>query len=296
MGNKIFCKTFPIEAISKYRTELMGFATLLILIAHIHLIVGDTQLTLFLYRWSVSQGVEMFFLLSGIGLSYSLSSHEKRNDSIIAWYKRRFTRILVPYLIIATPWYCAKGIANGSSVYSILYELSTISYWTDSVGAWYIALLLPLYLLSPVLYRVINGRWGTIITFSLIFLMISYKAWPLASYSHCLSVICKSHCFILGMYLYRFFVAKTNVNLFCVISLATAFMICMQLISDRILSSWAVILVYMPLMCYLFESSRKIKLLFSSLGKISLESYLTNVALVSLIQKITLLNNWGGIC
>lgn len=284
MGNE-----FINHPLSKFRTELMGVATLLILICHIHLVVGDTPFTLFLYKWSVSQGVEMFLFLSGIGLSFSLEMN-KDKESLSSWYKRRFLRVLIPYMLIATPWYVARGIINVDSVCEILYVLSTIAYWTESQGAWFIALILPLYLLAPILHKLINGRKGSLMTFLSVLGMILYSAFY---DNHALSVVCKSYGFILGMYSYRFLKSKTNINLCILVTVVIALLILMPMFSDKIRSAWTAMFLYMPMACYLFERSDISRKILASLGKISLESYLINVTLISLFSKFTQFKNWG---
>ena len=65
------------------------------------------------------------------------------------WYIRRYKRILVPYFIIA-------GIGNilavmgGRTIAEAVLNISTISYWLEHKGAWYIAMLIPLYAITPV--------------------------------------------------------------------------------------------------------------------------------------------------
>ena len=64
------------------------------------------------------------------------------------WYIRRYRRVLVPYFIIA-------GIGNilavmrGRTIAEAVLNISTISYWLEHKGAWYIAMLIPLYAITP---------------------------------------------------------------------------------------------------------------------------------------------------
>lgn len=87
--------------ISKYRSQLMGIATLLILFGHS---AGNGVL---MPRWMVSLcgiasvGVDIFLLTSGFGLYFSLNSlYKDHNGDLRLWYKRRYKRLLIPYVII----------------------------------------------------------------------------------------------------------------------------------------------------------------------------------------------------
>ncbi len=110
---------FDLSLLSKYRTELMGVSMLMVLVCHARL-HGATFPEVVLSILALGdRGVELFFLLSGIGIFYSLSSFYKSDQSILSWYKRRLVRILVPYLIIETPFwvfYCINNHLGGGRI------------------------------------------------------------------------------------------------------------------------------------------------------------------------------------
>lgn len=92
---------FNVQNISKYRGQLMGIATLLVIFGHS---VGNGVA---MPRWMESLcglssvGVDIFLLVSGLGLWYSLTSLNGNNFEMVnIWYLRRYKRILIPYLII----------------------------------------------------------------------------------------------------------------------------------------------------------------------------------------------------
>ena len=90
------------EIVSKYRTLLMGIAIITILIFHFvedcHSANHNYEGLIRLYKICIgSSGVDIFLLLSGFGLYYSF----KKNDNIKEFYTKRFTKILIPYLIVA---------------------------------------------------------------------------------------------------------------------------------------------------------------------------------------------------
>lgn len=72
---------FNVNDISKYRTQLMGIATLLVIFGHS---VGNGVV---MPRWMeslcglASVGVDIFLLVSGLGLWYSLKSIDNEANS-----------------------------------------------------------------------------------------------------------------------------------------------------------------------------------------------------------------------
>lgn len=147
---------FNVQNISKYRGQLMGIATLLVIFGHS---VGNGVA---MPRWMESLcglssvGVDIFLLVSGLGLWYSLTSLNGNNfERVNIWYLRRYKRILIPYLIIIG-FQKVLSVLHGMPLLQALFELSTLSYWVNHQGAWFIAMLIPVYALTPLHYRICN--------------------------------------------------------------------------------------------------------------------------------------------
>ena len=85
---------FNVQDISEYRGQLMGIATLLVIFGHS---VGNGVA---MPRWMESLcglssvGVDIFLLVSGLGLWYSLTSLNGNNvqQGVRCWYLRRYKR------------------------------------------------------------------------------------------------------------------------------------------------------------------------------------------------------------
>lgn len=83
---------FNVQDISEYRGQLMGIATLLVIFGHS---VGNGVA---MPRWMESLcglssvGVDIFLLVSGLGLWYSLTSLNGNNvqQGVRCWYLRRY--------------------------------------------------------------------------------------------------------------------------------------------------------------------------------------------------------------
>ena len=96
-------KEFLINNLSRYRGVLMGVQIILIVVFHFTEDYvnsgGDARSVYLFYKYIRSSGVDIFLLLSGLGLYYSW----KRNSDLMAFYRKRFARILIPYFIVAIP-------------------------------------------------------------------------------------------------------------------------------------------------------------------------------------------------
>lgn len=150
-------KTFKI--LSDYRTFIMGIAMLSILFFHYtedcmnghHMYVGFIKL----YKQYIgSVGVDIFLLLSGLGMFYSLSKSEK----IVDFYKKRGLKIVIPYILICLPaiiWICIKGNLETSYIFKEFFFINLLE--GKSVWFWYIIFMLFCYFISPIIYEHIKS-------------------------------------------------------------------------------------------------------------------------------------------
>ena len=136
---------------SKYRSELMGVAMLWVMFFHaFDLDTGSP--TLGFLRSIGFGGVDIFIVLSIMGLVMSLSRKEQDYSSFMA---RRARRILPAYFIVMIA-YTLFGIARGTAPWSALFwNSSLLYYWVHAAGAfnWYIAGIMLFYALTPWCFR-----------------------------------------------------------------------------------------------------------------------------------------------
>ena len=146
---------FSCERLRERRTFVMGVAALMIYFAHFYA-YADLGLLNKLFAYG-NWGVDVFLLLSGFGMCHSMS----KSSSFSVFYWKRFARIGVPYLIIAIPFCFISDIlvAHTADWGLFALDVSTLSYWLLHRGAWYVAMLVPLYLLVPLFGRLTN-RFG----------------------------------------------------------------------------------------------------------------------------------------
>ena len=145
---------FYIKDISTYRSELMGWSILWIMMLHFTF----TQITPlgFVAQYGFA-GVDIFMLMSGLGLFYSL----EKDSNPLRFYKKRLFRIFPTYYIIG---FFVNLITTHDDLLTFLFKYSTIGYWTGGAYAdWFIPSIIALYLIAPLLKTVIDKRWFVLI-------------------------------------------------------------------------------------------------------------------------------------
>lgn len=152
---------FSFQLISKYRSELMGYAILGVMVSHFIQYTGvNAPYILVASRLIYTQGL---FFLSGFGLCCSLA---KDND-VYSFYKKRIRRLVIPYLLISWPFILAMNICLDEGGVEFLSKLTTTSFWINGnyYGVWYIAVSLVLYFFTPCFYNyAFNGKKGIVIS------------------------------------------------------------------------------------------------------------------------------------
>lgn len=265
---------FNLELLSKYKKELMGVYAIGIILCHAHATICDMPS---IVEKILSLGTictEMFMLLSGIGIFYSL---RKNKGKIIQWYKKRFLRLFVPYLILTIPYYVWFGYINNHSVCTILLNISTINYWINGSGAWFVAMITLCYLLAPLVYNIYVYCNNNPFIFIILFLIVFALSFFLGFYEN---ATYSSSLFLLGMFISPYVQEQKRINwLYISIIGILLYVICSKIS----------MLAFMPRIFFLFPLSIIIPIFFIDkiyyvktflfMGKISFESYLTNVYL-----------------
>lgn len=291
-------KLFNLSDISKYSKELMGCSAILILICHS---IAYIDMPYF-FRYALSFGnigVDLFFFLSGFGIFYSL---RKNKTSIFNWYKIRFKKLLIPYLIIAIIFVIIKtriGLLD-NNIWFIIRYITTIEFWISHRGAWFIAALIPMYFISPVLYKLLC-KYDNKIALALILLCYVIDFIPLKYFDNDIIIDVLSNIqfasirinsFILGMWIGL----KVEQNIYISIK---------EIIVMIVMGVLAVFVTKHLVYCYFFlcvpllyiiciiikHGSLIINRIFTFYGDITLESYLFNGDIPMLI--IILFGNIG---
>lgn len=283
--------SFNLFLLSKYRTQLMGVAALMIILCHAPQYGVDvTGLTRKLLVF-LNIGVDVFLFLSGMGCCFSLM----KPNSYFPWLKRRFVRIIIPYtivlLILRFLGLCVDHVSWGEW----LMYFSTIRFWTHHDGMWYVALLVLLYPITPLLYWVLkhSSRRATT-TILLIVVLLLITNIPVNHTGDQTSYIIinlqgafkRVVSFILGLYLAPYIKQGIRVNTLYVIGASALGCILFHFLAKDVFYAWLYILPILIPLCIIFEKTpekSKLNIFFIWLGVASLESYLTNIGIKALM-------------
>ena len=159
--------------ISKYRTEIMGYAILGVMLAHIKGICGfpDTIINKLLGVFCFSVFTGGFVFLTGVGLCFSLH----KDGNLKRFYMKRIKRLLISYWIISTPYFLYTDLYLNSDVVAFIEHVITISFWLQGnySGMWYIAMTVVIYLIYPFMHKFMyGGKMQTI--YAVVILLGSY--------------------------------------------------------------------------------------------------------------------------
>lgn len=187
--------------LSKYRTQLMGFAMLLILIFHTTIDISNINILKNLKNIG-NVGVDIFLLLSGLGLYFSYS---KKNNKI-KFYKKRFLRILPTFILVATLWYFAYSILHNTNFIYIFWGITSLDFFVyGNLTFWFISAILLLYIITPIYIDLMNKnpKFITLLTINIfIFLGLIIKFTFLNLYfGHLLIFLCRVPIFLIGIYI-----------------------------------------------------------------------------------------------
>lgn len=162
------------ELLNKYRSSLMGFAALWILLFHEWLPVFTNYRLLSLGERFIKRigfcGVDIFLFLSGIGMVYSL----ERSKSLYSFYLKRIKRILFPFIAIAIFRCCLEDWTFSTFIKNI----SGINFYTESILSflWFVPAIITFYLVFPFYYRLFAKSSN-----KFIFTLCTLTIWLIAS-------------------------------------------------------------------------------------------------------------------
>lgn len=140
--------------ISLHRNEIMGIAILLVMLFHGFVAPGSSFYGL---KRMGNVGVDIFLLLSGIGLWFSWHSH----PSLKHFLFRRYLRVYPTWLLLAGAFYTYQYTHNGKlsgDLWNLFGDITLhLDFWrSGDLTFWYIPALMVLYLLAPFYIKAIT--------------------------------------------------------------------------------------------------------------------------------------------
>lgn len=281
---------------SKYRTQIMGLAAIMIIVCHIR---GLDFLDIpFVEKlvWLGNYGVEIFLFVSGIGMYYSLT---QKNIGLFQWYKRRYVRITIPFLLIAASIYPLRIILNiPASLSDFLLYITTLEFWIYHRGAWYVAMLFPLYFLTPYLVKVISTykvRALIVSVLIMILLGISYIPSENEIIRNIQFVISRVPVFILGIGVAPYVKNEYGISAIRTCVIIVGGLLLWHYLNFPLGGGIAIICllgIFIAFICKYKQINNALKFM----GNMSLESYLTNIYIGHIIMKsdVVALSGVGG--
>lgn len=245
---------------------MMGVSILFVLFCHARQDGAAFSSSVLSFLSLGNLGVDMFFLFSGIGIYYSVSkSISNGTYSYSSFLIKRLKRVLIPYLIMETPfwvWYC---VSNGFSPFHSLYYLSFASFWVEHIGLWFVALLLPLYIVSPWLLSLLqkNGCWITALIVLPLFISICPFHYLSEGVLHNIwdniqIVSSRIPCYVIGLWLGKKVADSDRISLIWAFVLVLLFVLLkyVPVIKD-IYRGWILAIVIAILLSVIFEKLSK---------------------------------------
>ena len=228
-------RTFNLFSISEARNVIFGIATLWIGLFHSDFLTlanythNKVLIGLFdFFRGSGNVGVDMFLFLSGVGLFFSFS----KDSRVLTFWKKRFMRVLPTAFLIATVYFSLRYVHNREPLGLLSYvsrETFTYFFVAGERVFWFITLILALYLVFPIFYRIIEkfrlwGMLGTVavvVAFTFLLRAVApgfYSMWEIA--------LCRVPVFVVGIWAGKFVKEKKEISrnwLWLFLGLAIAF-------------------------------------------------------------------------
>lgn len=167
-------KTGGYALLSRYRGELMGLAMLYVMLFHAYeLNIAFRPFQMF--RALGFAGVDIFLLLSGMGICCSLVRRER--EPYRRYLGRRLRRLLPAFWLVVGVYSIALAAAGRITPDVIFWNLSTLYYWLNVPGGfnWYVSAILVFYLAAPLYFKVFrrcrHPEWLTLAIYWLSYLL-----------------------------------------------------------------------------------------------------------------------------
>lgn len=271
--------------ITRYRSSIMGLAIVWIFFYHTGIDLPILH-EIFALGW---MGVDIFFFVSGFGLSASLT----KNPSIKEFFGRRFFRIIPTWWIILTlaalygTVVVLKDFPNSPTDY--FYWYTGLGWWTGNCSyEWYIPTLIVFYLLAPVLNKCKSKTLWSLMLFSMIGAIV-------LCYYHIFYHVYMSYSripdFIFGFICYKMYKSNRSFKpsewipmaLLGIILIGIGIIVkvkCQEIYLGLTIFRVAIPLIIVPLLeviSRIIKLFRPVELISGWLGSISLEIYLLHI-------------------
>lgn len=270
--------SFNLGLFSQYRPELMGIATLLIIICHAPVFGVQMPRWMSTIMSNGGLGVDIFLFLSGMGIYNSYLNNSQKGRGLLYWLLKRYIRIIIPLALIIIPIrFCFSDGYNNTS--SMLMELCGLGSLFGKSPLWFISCILILYLLTPLFTFVLCGKrkieW--LILLSLIFFIIAYMP-PHSNIWHFMMNRWPSY--LLGFTLAQNIKEQKTGSLWFFVFIPILVYILLYSFNHVFFTHFSLFglqgISVMTICSVIINKYRHMNVFLSFMGTISLESYITN--------------------
>lgn len=294
------------SVLSKYRTELMGVAILWVMLFHSF----DLDMGHPLLEWVRAAGfggVDIFILLSSMGLVMSLS---KREQSYSQFMARRAGRVLPAYYLVMVPYTLFLVLTRDAPLSALIWNAALLYYWMRPAGAfnWYVAGSMNFYAVTPFCFRRLrrSQHRERLTAAGILFGLVIGRVLMVDGYWYAMDVAFRIPVFFLGLLL-GFYVLEDrklgarDILFWCVwLGLGIAYLLYMGKgpYSDYHPLCYLFLFTTVPMcfvICWCFEHLPLgwLGRFFRLLGRHSLEIYLLNVSLFSEVELLRRFVSFG---
>jgi len=275
--------------LSSCRSAIMGIAIIWIMLFHSGIEAPDNIVLRALWYLFVSfgggVGVNIFFILSGFGLYFSVAKYpDVKNIDWSLWAKKRVVRLLPSYLIVSIAYYLLKGDLS-------LYNIFTLNFWIDGVrDFWFIPAIAVSYLLFPFIYLAAK-KWGFAkVTMILLVAIVAgnYIFEACTDYYSKIEIFTwRLPCFVIGIYLGELVKNRPNWSVVILYVVTSVFFAVSFLLTNLSRPTFVLgTLLFLPVLTWIvtiIKHTPPIFTTFSYFGSRSLQIYLLHVSLVPLV-------------
>lgn len=283
-------RTFNLSIFSTYRTELMGIATVLIIVCHMPcfgVVMPHWMSTLF---GSCGFGVDMFLFLSGMGIYNSYVGNSRKHRSLLYWWFKRYIRIVLPLIVLVVPIGLLGGNWHSRPFLAVLLEISGFGSYSGHSALWFISCILVLYIFTPLFHKLFVSRWKWhwLLVLSVACYTYAYLP-PNNSIAH--FMLNRWPIYFLGYVLSDSINRKKNAKLWLYVYLPLTLYVFLYILNHRFGLHFSLFVFQGVMMVTVFAlfmkscSCARIHKLLIFIGSISLESYITNEYLMRALQK-----------
>lgn len=283
------------SVLSKERGSIMGAAAIMIVVFHFSQMSNCFSGLLQTALSTLCGGVEIFILMSGVGLYYSF----QKNNNIKQFYIKRIYNVYFISLIISLPYMVWWSLVNQETNLLLVNWLVPNYILGCARDVWYVPFVMVMYLIYPAVYKflfyekIYKYRYLIVLMISILWYIACFVLYKSGnSYFRKIEVaFFRFPFFLIGCLIGELVYKKKNCKKTLVIAFVLSFFsylfvhkfICNQF-GFRLRSSLASIVYLVLIVLFLFYIRIDfINKLLTFFGKISLELYLTHLLIFKVL-------------